>query len=141
MNFFEEAVLRLKQQLKVSEDKQVAEALGLNGKAFTARKRRDSFPTKELQLLAAQRPELGLDVDWIVTGSSAYLTTMTKQETSLVQLFRLLSEQDRELLNKSLLDRTGFAAMPSEEAQARWTAYENWVRDMRTAWQAPSTTK
>jgi Bacteriophage CI repressor helix-turn-helix domain len=138
MNFFDQASLRLKQHLGLTQDKDVAAALGISARAWAGRKDRDNFPTKELRLLAAQRPELGLDVDWIVTGTSAYLTTMTKQETSLVQLFRLLSEQDRELLHKSLLERTGFISMPSEEAQARWDTYEKWVQEMRAQWQAPS---
>lgn len=141
MNFFEEASLRLKQALKVTTDKEVAALLGLSPVAWVGRKNRGNFPVKEVQALATQRPELGLDVDWIVTGTSAYLTTMTKQETSVVQLFRLLNEQDRKLLHESLLERTGFIAMPSEEAQARWAAYETWVHEMRSAWHAPTTTK
>jgi hypothetical protein len=68
MNFFDEATLRLKQQLKVTEDKQAAEALGLTGNAWTMRKRRSAFPEKELRALAQQRPELGLDVEYVLTG-------------------------------------------------------------------------
>ena len=68
MIFFEEATLRLKQQLKVTEDRQAAEFLGMTGKAWTARKRRESFPEKELYALAAKRPELNLDVDYVLTG-------------------------------------------------------------------------
>lgn len=68
MNFFKEATLRLKQQLKVTEDKQVAELLGMSPRAWAGRKRRDSFPEKELYALAAKRPELGLDVHYVLTG-------------------------------------------------------------------------
>jgi hypothetical protein len=68
MNFFEAATLRLKQQLKVTEDKQAAEALGMTGNAWTMRKRREAFPEKELRALAQQRPELGIDVDYVLTG-------------------------------------------------------------------------
>lgn len=68
MNFFEEVTLRLKQQLKVNEDKQVAEYLGMTGKAWTARKRRNSFPEKELWALVAQRPDLKLDVGYVLNG-------------------------------------------------------------------------
>jgi hypothetical protein len=71
VNFFDETTLRLKQQLKVTEDKQVAQALGLTGNAWTMRKRRGSFPEKELYALAAKRPELGLDVDLVLTGISS----------------------------------------------------------------------
>jgi hypothetical protein len=68
MNFFEEATLRLKQQLKVTEDKQAAEFLGLTQGAWTKRKKRGNFPEKELYALAAKRPELELDVLYILTG-------------------------------------------------------------------------
>ena len=71
MNFFDEAALRLKQQLKVTENKQVAEALGMTGNAWTMRKRRDAFPEMELRALAQQRPELGIDVDYVLTGITA----------------------------------------------------------------------
>jgi len=73
MNFFEEATLRLKQQLKVSEDRQVAEFFGMTGKAWTARKRRESFPEKELWALAGNRPELSLDVNYILNGDKSLI--------------------------------------------------------------------
>lgn len=68
MNFFDEATLRLKQQLKVTENKQVAEALGMAGNTWAMRKRRGSFPEKELRALAQQRPDLGIDVEYVLTG-------------------------------------------------------------------------
>lgn len=71
MNFFDEATLRLKQQLKVTEDKAVAEVFGMTGKAWTARKRRGSFPDTELLALIAKRPDLALDYDYITTGHSS----------------------------------------------------------------------
>lgn len=71
MNFFEEAALRLKQQLKVTEDKQAAEALGMTGNAWTMRKRRGTFPEKELYALAAKQPGLNLDVNYVLTGITA----------------------------------------------------------------------
>lgn len=104
MNFFEEAALRLKQQLKVTEDRQAAELLGMTGNAWTLRKRRENFPTKEVFALAAQRPELGLDPDWIVTGSSNKMETAGSREASLLQCFRKMTDGDqRRLLQAALL--------------------------------------
>ena len=68
MNLFNEVALRLKQQLQVTEDQQVAELLGLSKHAWMGRKKRESFPEKELYALAAKRPELNLDVDYVLTG-------------------------------------------------------------------------
>lgn len=73
MNFFEEATLRLKQQLKVTDDKQVAEAMGLSQRAWVGRKNRDNFPEKELWALAGSRPELNLDVDYILNGDKSLI--------------------------------------------------------------------
>lgn len=68
MNFFEEATLRLKQQLHVKADKDAAKELGLSAVAWVGRKKRGNFPEKELYALAAKRPELALDVDYVLTG-------------------------------------------------------------------------
>ncbi len=68
MNFFEEATLRLKQQLQTTQDKEVAAALGLSAQAWVGRKNRGNFPEKELRALAQQRPELAIDVEYVLTG-------------------------------------------------------------------------
>lgn len=83
MNFFDAATLRLKQQLKVTENKQVAEALGMTGNAWTMRKRRGAFPEVELRALAQQRPELGIDVGYVLTGAS--LTEHQRQKLNQLQ--------------------------------------------------------
>ncbi|MDR2188926.1 MAG: helix-turn-helix domain containing protein [Azonexus sp.] len=77
MDFFEEAALRLKQQLKVTEDKGVAEFLGISASALNMRKKRGNFPEKELRALAQRRPELGIDVDYVLAGS--VLTPLQQQ--------------------------------------------------------------
>lgn len=69
MNFFEEATLRLKQQLQKTQDKEIAAMLGLSPRAWAGRKQSGSFPEKELRALAQQRPELGIDVDYVLTGA------------------------------------------------------------------------
>lgn len=77
MDFFDEAALRLKQQLKFTEDKQVAEMLGMTGNAWTMRKRRRSFPEVELYALAAKRPDLKINVEYVLTGRTPQ--SMTEQ--------------------------------------------------------------
>ncbi|GLT22668.1 hypothetical protein GCM10007933_21280 [Zoogloea oryzae] len=103
MTFFDEASLRLKQQLKVTTDKEASEVLGLSQRAWAGRKDRDSFPVKEVFMLAAQRPELGLDPDWIVTGSSNKMETAGSREASLLQCFRKLTDGDQQRLLQSAL--------------------------------------
>ncbi|MCK9606218.1 MAG: helix-turn-helix domain containing protein [Methylomonas sp.] len=103
MNFFEEATLRLKQQLKVTEDKEAAELLGLNASAWAKRKKRESFPTKEVFALATQRPELGLDPDWIVTGTSLKTEIEGNEELSLLQCYRMMNSHNQYQLRQIAL--------------------------------------
>ena len=66
--FIDSQLVRLKEVLRVSEDQEVAEVLGMSKAAFSAQKKRGSFPEKELRALAQQRPELGIDVEYVLTG-------------------------------------------------------------------------
>ena len=70
MDFFSDSLGRLKHCLRVSKDQEVAAALGLSKTAFSERKKRNSFPEKELRALAQQRPELGIDVEYVLTGGT-----------------------------------------------------------------------
>lgn len=65
---FEGAVLRLKQATGVRTDREIAALLGLDASAFNKRKKRGSFPEQELQALATARPDLKLDVHYVLTG-------------------------------------------------------------------------
>lgn len=65
---FVEALVRLKQHLGVSTDREVAGLLGLTEKAFNARKARNAFPEDKLFALATRQPELGLDPAYVLTG-------------------------------------------------------------------------
>lgn len=66
--FFEQVLLRLKEQLHLQADKEVAAALGMSPTAFNDRKKRDAFPQDKLLALSVKRPELQLDVTYILTG-------------------------------------------------------------------------
>lgn len=68
--FFDQPLSRLKKALGVREDQEAALALGMSKAAFSARKTRGSFPEKELRALAQRRPELGIDVEYVLTGAS-----------------------------------------------------------------------
>lgn len=69
MNSFNTVMRRLMFALRVSKEGEVAQALGLSTTAFSERKRRGSFPHKELLALAARRPRLGIDVQQMLYGS------------------------------------------------------------------------
>ena len=68
MDSFKGKLIRLKNELNVETDKEVAEYLGMTNNAFTVRKSRNSFPEKELFALKAKYPELNLDMDYILLG-------------------------------------------------------------------------
>lgn len=68
MNNFLDALERLKHYLRVSSDIDVADALGMSKTAFAERKRRNAFPEDKLFALIAKRPELKIDVAYVLTG-------------------------------------------------------------------------
>lgn len=120
MDLFEEATLRLKQQLKVTEDKEVAALLGISASALNMRKKRGNFPIKEVFALAAKRPELGLDPDWIVTGASNKVETAGSREASLLQCFRKLSDRDQKRVLEIALLWSGFMKLaPADPPTAK----------------------
>lgn len=67
-NSFDAQIGRLKGALQIQEDQEVARLLGMGKAAFSARKVRGSFPEEKLRALAQQRPELNIDVDYVITG-------------------------------------------------------------------------
>lgn len=70
MKNFLDIANRLKAALSIPTNKELANILGLSETAFSERKKRNSFPVKELEALAGKRPDLNLDIDYILTGSS-----------------------------------------------------------------------
>lgn len=70
MSDFDDQLNRLKAALSLSEDQDVADLLGMTKAAFSARKSRGSFPVDKLKALAADKPQLRLDVKYVLTGVS-----------------------------------------------------------------------
>jgi len=96
MSSFEKILLRLKERLGVQTDKEVAEALGLSIKAFTARKMRGSFPKDKLITLKVSRPDLGLDIDYVLLGANG---GQNVYEQAVKALDSLPSPTEEQLLN------------------------------------------
>lgn len=65
---FDHKMLRLKQCLGVTTDKEAAAAIGLSKSALAERKRRDAFPEKNVRDAALAHPDLGIDVIYVLTG-------------------------------------------------------------------------
>lgn len=68
MREFDRQLIRLKEALGVTEDQDVANALGLSKAALSDRKKRGAFPDDKLLALIAKRPDLKLDFDYITLG-------------------------------------------------------------------------
>jgi len=111
MNFFTECLNRLKPVLRVSKDQEVAALLGLSKTAFSERKKRGSFPDRELRALARARPDLNIDVDYVLTGvaqaalevinaaqAGTPLVKVGGAELQLLENYRLCSPPDQEAL-------------------------------------------
>lgn len=64
-NFFDEALLRLKAELRVQSDKDVAARLGMKPTAFNVRKSRASFPRDKVVTMGAEGK---IDAAFVLTG-------------------------------------------------------------------------
>ena len=84
MNYFDEATLRLKQRLGVTQDKELAHFLGLSPRAWAGRKQTGAFPEKELYALAAKRTELNIDVDYVLTGQAGRAFSVEERDDYLL---------------------------------------------------------
>ncbi|MDK4544751.1 helix-turn-helix domain-containing protein [Kingella kingae] len=103
---FVDFLYRIKQELDFKQDKDVAQFLGLDTKAFSARKTRNSIPEKHLLAALAKQPELNVDVDYILTGKRKNVDkstnialvetpSLTQEETLLLAQFRQLNEEGK----------------------------------------------
>ena len=59
---------RIKQELDLKKDKDVAQFLGIEPKAFSIRKKRDSIPVDAVRAAAYEHPEMNVDWSYILTG-------------------------------------------------------------------------
>ena len=105
MKKFDEQLLRLKQVVKLAEDQDVAVLLGMSKAAFSDRKKRDAFPDDKLAALAVRRPELGIDVSYVLTGG-----TLTERQRKMQAAARQATlaaglEPAQERLSLSLLNQ------------------------------------
>lgn len=98
MKKFIEITNRLKFELNLSTDKEIAELLGLSKSAFAERKKRDSFPEKELLLLAGQE---GLDAEYILTG---YSEEHNKKMTDQMEFFQKFTASMKHNTSQEVLD-------------------------------------
>lgn len=91
---------RIKQELDLKKDKDVAAFLGLEAKAFSIRKKRDSIPVDAVRAAAFEHPDLDVDWSYILTGRRDSLKSrlpekqmvLSVEEKKLVSLFRQASE-------------------------------------------------
>jgi hypothetical protein len=95
VNSFDDVLLRFKSAVGARTDKDAGALLGLADKAFNARKRRGVFPIDKLYVLASQRPDLKIDVNYIVTGESKEFRTKIdalREATEAAMKFELPSD-------------------------------------------------
>lgn len=124
MDIFSDFLNRLKKQVGVSKDKEIAELLGMSVTAFAERKKRGSVPIKEVFDLARQRPSLEIDPDWVVTGVSKKLETDSIAERHLVECYRLMNESDRKTMNRIATALSGINHISQDENKLRLVAEE-----------------
>ena len=77
MGNFSEVLDRLKHELRVSKDQEVADFLGMSKTAFAERKRREVFPEEKLLAVAPEHP--GVDVGYVLRGFGVVKNTPRRQ--------------------------------------------------------------
>ncbi|QBH95753.1 transcriptional regulator [Limnobaculum zhutongyuii] len=88
-------LLRLKEQLGIQHDKDIAVLLGLGVTAFSGRKERGSFPVNHLLALAAKRPDLHIDFTYVLNGEPPISSEISSKNIDINKL----SADELELLN------------------------------------------
>ena len=68
MDSFDVILFRLKEAVRIRTDKGIAELLGLSPTAFNERKKRGYFPEDKLLAAMIKRPDLKIDLDYVLTG-------------------------------------------------------------------------
>jgi hypothetical protein len=109
-NSFDAQIGRLKGALQLKEDQEVAELMGMGKAAFSARRTRGSFPEEKLRALAQQRPDLNIDVDYVITGVAQAALEMIRAAREGKPLKKVSAE---ELL---LLENYRACTPPDQEA-------------------------
>lgn len=84
---FGAALLRLKEQLRLHSDKEVAVALGMSPTALNARKARGVFPEDKLFALMSKRPDLKIDATYVLTGDRGGVTSIERDMHNLMAEF------------------------------------------------------
>lgn len=110
---FVEFLKRIKQELDLKKNKDVASFLGMEEKAFSIRKKRNSIPVEAVQAAAFKHPELKVDWSYILTGERAIpqqsetntptlkissFVDLSDEECELLDIFRQLGKQNRQAL-------------------------------------------
>lgn len=99
---FGDALLRLKEQLRLHNDKDVALALGMTPTGFNSRKVRGSFPGDRVYALAAKRPDLRIDPDYVLTGQRGAVVVEAKPAPNAPINYEQLGACMRALTDRAL---------------------------------------
>lgn len=101
---FDDALLRLKQALRVKNDTDVADKLGLHQSTLAHKKRKNEFPEKQLKEFIDLNPEYEIDYEYIMTGvysEFAQIKNRLKEELHLktdMEVFLRLGISSNEFL-------------------------------------------
>lgn len=97
---------RIKQELDLKKDKDVAQFLGIEPKAFSIRKKRDSIPVDAVRAAAYEHPEMNVDWSYILTGrrneavkkKASPSDGLSPEERELLAMFRAASGLGRAVI-------------------------------------------
>lgn len=121
---------RLKQCIGLDEDQDVAALLKMSKGAFSVRKLRGSFPDDKLFVLAAERPELALDVTYVLTGDRSVQGRLRQSIEASSRMLGSMPLNDRKA-NERLAEIAAEMAVESIELRlSRKDVYEGILEDL-----------
>ncbi|MCP5016073.1 MAG: bacteriophage CI repressor [Ketobacter sp.] len=121
MKIFDEQLLRLKTVLRVTSDKEVAALLGMSKAAFSDRKKRGAFPVDKVKALATDRPDLKINVQYIVSGGNPELARRLSAMRAASDVAQKVQEVDvRYEIQEAVFEELVGALSPPEQKLIGW---------------------
>lgn len=120
---FDEIAARLKHELHLKKDYELAKFFGISAPSFNARKKNNNFPIKKLKEILELRPDLSyVDLRWVLTGKTEIEELYGKTAPMSSTEFNIMSE---DMITK-------LRELPRKQQESVYTIIKEFHRQMNT---------
>jgi hypothetical protein len=113
---FIDKLLRLKAATCLELDQDIAALLGLSNTAFKERKKRGAFPEKDLRAMVQKRPDLQLDVGYILNGTAQIQARLQCSQAQDDELLATCWPNELALVDRLMADAFDIPRDPRSDA-------------------------